>query len=264
MEKFFHDEPSLFSTGGGEPGLLHDTIRNFRNAVELGADVIRTNMAVTADGAIVLYSNELFNHGDIARSGIGSQDIRELRARYTGLLRNRAADGARDDIDGVFPGLEEALEAFPGQRFNVHCMQKSPALMQGFREIVEKQGAQDRILVSSVSGYNAKWMRREMPGMPVAFSFYGMIGFYGLFKSGLIFMAKTFSAQALVIPEKIGASFFANSGLIEEAKKRGIRVYINPVDNEQQARRLKEAGAEGIVTNDVKSVRAVFHGSRQS
>ena len=258
MGKFFDDQPSIFSTGGGKPGLVQDTIRNFGVAIEQGADVIRTNMAASSGGTIVLYSNDVYNHGDCAVSGPGSLGTRELRMKYADLLRNRATDDSRDDIEGVFPSLEEALAAFPGQRFNVHCNQKDPALMRSFREIVERLKAQDRVLVSSVSGYNTKWIRTAMPEVPVTFSFYGMIWFYGLFKSGFIFLAQNFSPQALVIPDKIGASFFANSGLIDEAKKRGIKVYVNPVDSVEQARRIKEAGADGIVTNNINAVKAVF------
>jgi len=61
------------------------------------------------------------------------------------------------------------------------------------------------------------------------------------------------------MPDKIGASFFANAGLIDEAKKRGIRVYVNPVDSVEQAWRIKDAGADGIVTNNISAVKAVFH-----
>jgi glycerophosphoryl diester phosphodiesterase len=258
MVNFFKEPTNIFSTGGGEPALLQDTIRNIQNAIVIGADVIRTNTGITADRKIVVYSNDVFNHGDLAKSGIESYKARELRSSFANILHSRAADDTKDDIDGVFPDMDEVLAAFPGIRFNLNCTDKSPALMPMLKETIERHDARGRILVSSVSGYNTRWIREMMPEVPVTFSFYGMIGFYGLFKSGLIFATRKFAAQALVIPEKIGASFFANSGLIEQAKKRGIRVYVNPVDTEQLARRVKEAGADGIITNDVKAVKRAY------
>lgn len=258
MGKYFDVLPRLFSTGGAEPYLVQDTISNLSHAITLGADVIRTNIGLTADNKIVLYSNDLFNVAEPGVSGIGSYSLNELRSKYANILRSRAVDGSKDDIDGVFPELEEVLTEFPEQRFNVNCPDRSLALMQRFKEIIDRLEAQDRILVSSVSGYNTRWIRKEMPGVPVTFSFYGMIGFYFLFKSGLIFVTGKFATPVLIIPEMIGASFFANSGLIEQARKRGIRVYVDPINTERQARRIKEAGADGIITNDLNAVKPAF------
>jgi hypothetical protein len=97
-----------------------------------------------------------------------------------------------------------------------------------------------------------------MPGVPVAFAFYGMIIFYGLFKAGVLFARKKFKARVLVIPEMIGASYFANSGLIKQAHDRDIMVYVNPVDTETLAVKVRVAGADGVVTNDIVSVKGAF------
>lgn len=255
MNNFFEDPPVIFSTGGGEPGLTQDTIQNFKNAVKKGADVIRTNVGITRDRKIVLYSNDLFNHEAIAKSGISSFTAEDLRTRYRELLNGRAASDSIDDIPGVVPELEEAMEAFPDQRFNLHCLDTGAALMEQMKLVIERASADKRVLVSSLSGYNTRWMREMMPDVPVAFSFYGMIFFYGLFRAGVLSLRRKFNARVLIIPEMIGASYFANSGLIKQAHDRGIRVYVNPVDTDKLAREMKEAGADGVVSNNIPLVK---------
>jgi len=255
MRDFYENPPVIFSTGGGKPGLIQDTIKNFSKAITGGADVLRTNVGITGDKKIVLYSNELFNHGMIAKPGISSFNESDLKTRYRDILRSKAAPDSRDDIEGVFPGLEEALQAFPEQRFNLHCLDKSQALMEMLKQVIEKCNASGRILLSSLTGYNTRWCRKHMHTVNVAFSFYGMIVFYGLFKAGILFLRKNFRALTLIIPEMIGASYFANSGLIKQAHERGIRVYVNPVDTGKLAREIMHAGADGVVTNDILSVK---------
>ncbi len=240
------------------PGLVQDTMPNFRNAIRIGADVIRSNVAITGDNKIVMYSNDLFNHGTILKPGIASFTADDLRARYREILRGRAASDSTEDIEGVFPGLDDVLKEFPDQRFNLHCLDKTRAIMPVLKQALDQNAAQDRVLISSLSGSNTAWTMKMMPGVPVAFSFYGMIIFYGLFKAGVLFARKKFKARVLIIPEMIGASYFANSGLIKQAHDRDIMVYVNPVDTDTLTRKVREAGADGVVTNDIVSVKGTL------
>ncbi|OHD64187.1 MAG: hypothetical protein A2176_00930 [Spirochaetes bacterium RBG_13_51_14] len=255
MKKFFDPGPVLFSTGGAAPGLSQDTIQNFKNAVSLGTDVIRTNIVRTVDDKLVLASDAVFLNSEIRKSGISSFVLDDLRVRYRNPGVEPAGYGARDDIDGMFPELEQVLDSFPEQRFNLYFFQKNYGLMKRFLEIARGMNAADRILASSQSNFNVGIIRAEMPKMATSFPFTGMIGFYTLYKTGFIFLRKRFDADALLMPEMSGMSYFASSGLIHEARSRGIRVYVQAVETEEQARRLREAGADGFITNNIEAIR---------
>ena len=245
MKKFFSPEPVIITTGGGGPGLFHDTIRNMKNARSLGSDVIRTNVSATKDNKLVLYSNAVFQNRDLAGRGIGSYSLEELKV----LFGEGPGSDPADDFRGLFPAMEEALTGLNDCRFNLNLSEKDPRLVRRYCAIIRDLDASDRVLTSSLNGSNLKKIREVFPEMATAFSFGGVVAFYALYRSGFLYFKRKFSDDALIIHEMIGASFLANAGLIEEARSRGIRVYILNIMKEDQVKRLFEAGADGFVTN---------------
>jgi glycerophosphoryl diester phosphodiesterase len=250
MKIFFESNPFMFTTGGAEPGLIDDTMSNFKNAVGLGSEVIRTNVCLTRDGKTVVASDALYLQKELVKTGVGCYPLNELRKAYQGT----AAGGKEHEI---FPELSQVLDAFPGQRFNIVLPGKSRDLSSKFCEVIEKKNAAGRVLASSFSGYNIKVIRERLPDIATSFSFIGVIGFYALYKSGLLYFKKKFKPDAMLIPEMVGASFIANEGLIQETKSRGIRVYLMYTSGEDQARGLLMAGVDGFVTNNAEMIKRI-------
>ena len=258
-KKIFEPEPLIFSTGGGMPGLAQDTIKNFNNAIKLGADVLRSNVSITRDKKIILFANAVFQNEEIFKSGISSYNLNELRTLYKQYLEKNTTDASPEDIEGIFPELSDALSSFSNQRFNIHFAEKIPGLAEKFCELVAGMRTADRILASSLSGSDIKQIRSVLPDMPTSFSFIGIVGFYALYRTGLILFRKKFKADALIIHEMIGSSYLASAGMIRNAKERGIRVYVLNVNTDEQARRLRDAGIDGFITDTIEIVKRVIN-----
>ena len=255
MNKFFETEPVIFSTGGGEEGLSQDTIGNMRRAIKAGADVVRSNAALTEDKKIILYSDAVFKNEKISATGISSLRLEELKEMQLSFLQKSRDEDASENRKGIFPELAEVLTTFPEQRFNINFPDVSPETTELSCNLIIEMNAQQRILASSMNGPVIKKIRALVPDMPTSFSFTEVVGFYALYRSGFLYFKKKFAPEALVIHEMIGASFIGSSGVISEAKKRGIKVYILNIDKEEQARRLREAGADGFVTGVIETVK---------
>lgn len=245
MKKFFDPEPLIVTTGGGGPGLFHITLRNIMNAISLGSDVIQANVDFTKDNKIVLFSNNVFSKKEIAVRGIASFTLNELRT----LFRPSSDDKADDDIEGLFPELDETLKKIKSHRFNLQIAGKNPELVRQFCNIITEKEAGQRVLVSSMGGGTIKKIRENIPDIATSFPFLNTIGLYALHRSGLLYFRRSFTHDALIIPERIGASYLANPGLIKEAQSRGIRVYVLDIIKEEQVVRLHGNGANGFVTN---------------
>ncbi len=255
MKIFFNPDPVIITTGGGGPGLFQDTIENMKNAISLGSDVIRTNVSITKDNKIVLFSNAVFKDKRIAEKGIPSFTHNDLKTLYRDSIHGQAGTENQDDLEGIFPELEQTLSAIGDHRFNLHFSEKIPELNKRCCEIIGDVKAEDRILVSSLNGFNLNYLRGVFPDIPTSFSFGETVMLYALYRTGLIFFRKHFNNDALVTHEMIGASFLANAGLIKDARSRGIRVYVLNVMKEDQVIRLYKAGVDGFVTNYVSLVK---------
>lgn len=253
MKQFFDPEPLIITTGGGGPGLFHDTIKNFSNAISLGSDVIRTNAALTKDRNIVLFSNAVFQNKDVDVTEFQKRTLKELKESFGAMVR-----GSDDDSTGLFPELQAVLEKYKHQRFNIHVPVKMPELVTEIAECINATDSSERILVSSLDGDTIKRLRSAFPDMATSFSFYGIIGIYALYRSGFLYFKKSFKHDVLLMHEMIGGTYLAHEGLIQDAKKRGLRVYILNVVKEEQAKRLRDAGVDGFVTNYASMIKRIL------
>ncbi len=118
-------------------------------------------------------------------------------------------------------------------------------------DIIKKMNAVDRVLSYSYYGNILSVVRKRLPDAAVSFSLYGSIGFYALFRAGLLRFIKKFRSVALQIPEMIGPSYLASHGLVKMAHDRGIHVYVYSTVNESDIKRLSEAGVDGYIVNDI-------------
>lgn len=253
---FFSPEPLIFTVGGGEPGLSMDTIGNFAHAIDVGSDVILTNVSFTADKKIVLHSSEVYLDSLIQAGGVESRTLRELTDIFSGSIRHdqKGPEGS------LFPELKLALEAFPSQKFHFILNGSGTGFADVFIETVLLMNAAERILVSA-GGRILKRIRDRKPDIATTFTFMGVLGFYALCKTGLISLRKHFNDDALMLTETIGASYIANPGVIEAAKERDIRVYLLNVDDESTTRRFLQSGAHGVVTGNVPLIKGVLDGA---
>ncbi len=260
MKKFFETEAVIFSTGGGEKGRYQDTVRNIRHAIDRGADVVRSNVSMTMDNKIVLYSDIAFKNKPMFEQGISAMELGRLREMHAGFIRDGVGDDSPDDAEGLFPELSDVLAKFPSQRFNLNFPDASTETAESAAGVIAGMKADDRVLASAVNSGVIKRMRTLLPGMPTSFSFSAIVGFYALYRSGFLYFKKKFLPDALIMHEMIGGSYLGSQGMIAEAVKRGIAVYFLNVSTEDQVRRLREAGATGFVTGDIEIVKGALSG----
>lgn len=248
---FFSPEPLIFSVGGGEPGRSMDTVGTMANAIALGSDVILSNVSLTSDNFMVLHSSELFHNPRIRAGGIESHTRTELVETFEGS----DPDDNGDPVGQLFPELRSVLDIFPSQRFHFILNGATLRFAEIFLETIRGMNAGRRVMVSA-SGQMIKKIRAGMPDIATTFTFSGLLGFYALYRSGLISVRRHFNGDALMLPETIGVSYIASPGVVEAARNRGLRVYLLDVNDENSAQRFLESGANGFITANVSRVKA--------
>jgi glycerophosphoryl diester phosphodiesterase len=250
---FFSPEPLIFSVGGGEPDRPMDTIGNYAHAIELGSDVILSNVSLTADNKMVLHSRDVFNDDRVRGGGVQSLTLDELQDIFREDVRD---DKAGADVS-PFPELPPVLDSFPSQRFCFILNGTSLSFTCNFIETIRRMHAAERILVSA-SGQSIKMIRAIMPELATTFTFTGVLGFYALYRMGMISARKHFKGDALMLPETIGVSYIASPGVVGAARKRGLRVYLLDVNDEDSMRRFIESGAHGFITGNVPLIKGML------
>lgn len=256
-KEFFTPEPVIFSAMGGVKTLPAETLQNFRGGFDSGADAACVNVQLSKDKHVMVITTDDLEpvcglSGKVSDYNAG--ELKKMDAGY--MFRDGDGEFSFRGKGYCFLTLKELLEAFPDRRFSVTLLHKSSELVRAYAEAVKGCGAESRVLTSSMHGNNMKLVRKLLPECATAFSLPGIIGVYALFRSGLIYFKRSFSADALQTPEAIGVSYIANSGLIREMHKRGVKVHVWYVKDRQQYHRVREAGADGFMSDDVPMLKS--------
>lgn len=251
MKEFFHTPARTFAHRGAPMEFPENTLPSFQRAAELGVDVIETDVHLTKDGKFVLVHDDRLDRVSDGTGMVSDRTMEELKKLDAGYRFTK--DGRTFPFRGkglAFLSLEELLEAFPKEKFNIDLKDDYPAQVGSYAAVLRKHGAENRVLTASQYGANLKEARRLLPGMATSFSLGEVIGVYFLFRTGFLFLKKNYPGDAFQVPEYLGPSHLANASLIRFLHRKGVTVQVWTVDGEDDMRRLLEAGVDGIFSND--------------
>ncbi len=256
MKPYFDKIPVVYSLNGGVKYLPQNTLQSFKAGFEEGAEAASVSLQLSSDGEVMVISAGLLENVSDGSGSVKSHaasTLKSLDAAYHFTM-----DGSTFPFRGAgfnFITLAELLAAFPDQKFSTVLMQNDTDLVKRYAETVKKFNAGNRVITSSYYGNNIKLLRKLLPGTATAFSMPGIIGVYGLFKSGLLSFTGGFTADVLQTAEYIGVSYIANSGLVRMMHKKGIWVQVWDVRDAAQYRRLVDAGVDSFMTEDVPALK---------
>lgn len=212
-----------------------NTLAAFRAALEAGATHLETDAHASADGHAVLWHDP-----DLGRFDGSSARIAELSLEQ---LRRRRVDGH------AIPTLAEALEAFPGARFNIDL--KSAGAVPAVAAALEDAAAGDRVLVASFSERNLAAFRRRLPRVAVSASRWRVLRALLAVELGCeAMLARALrGVAALQIPERAAGITLVAPGRLAAFKRHVREVHVWTVNEPERMRRLLAAGVDGLVTD---------------
>jgi len=258
-KRFFSPEPRIFAHRGDSVNYPENTLPAFQSAVEMGVDVIETDVHRTKDGRFVVMhddSVERMTDGAGKVSKLTLAEVKKLDAGY-----RWSPDGKGFPFRGKgfeIPTLEEMLGAFPGQRFNVDLKDDNPAQVCAFCDLLVSCGAAERVLTASEYSGNLKNARRILPAMATSASRWEIIGIFFLYRSSLIHAKKRIVADALQVPEFYGTSHIVTRGFVRRLHNMGVRVHVWTINREADMKRLLDIGVDAIMSDDPALLKRVM------
>ncbi|HVY55995.1 MAG TPA: glycerophosphodiester phosphodiesterase family protein [Thermodesulfobacteriota bacterium] len=199
-----------------------NTLRSFRRAIELGADMVELDVRKSLDGRLVIIHDSSVDRTTNGKGPVRMKSLDELKTLDAGM-------GER------VPTLEEVVECGAGRtRFVIEL--KEDRLEERVVGIIKEFGVTDDVFVVSFKPVRLRAIKDIEPRL----------------KTGLILFA---SSDPLRAAAMCGADavapfrWFITRGLAERARAAGMYLFTWTVDEKERAERLKELGVSGIVTN---------------
>ena len=247
----------LYGHRGASAELPENTLPSFSRALERGATAIETDTHLTRDGQLVLAHDEDGRRMAGVSLAIRDATLAEVKAWDVGW-GFVDAEGKRPFAGRGFrvPTLDEALAEIGDVPFNVDLKARSPALGEQLRAILRRHRAEERVRIAS---FDLR-MTRAIRGR----GFIGALGL-GIGEVGLLVGLPRAVLRRLLrpgdaaqLPIRAFGVDFASRGTIEKCHDLGLRVDYWVVNDAPTAARLLDLGADGIMTDDPKTIAPVF------
>jgi glycerophosphoryl diester phosphodiesterase len=233
----------------------------FARALELGVDALETDAHMTRDGHVVL------SHDPTGRrcSGVAREicaarldEVREWDAGW-GF---RDAERRRPFVgQGIrVPTLEEVLVEFSGVRINIDIKQTDPPMVEPLLELLKRHQAEQQVTLASfhlrtllrvrMAGYAGE---TALPEAEVATM---------LFAPAILFSVLPWRGQAAQLPLSSGRLRFDSADMVARCHRLGVRLDYWVVNDAAVAERLLGLGADGIMTDDPRTIGPAFARAR--
>ena len=240
----------LYGHRGAPAHLPENTLPAFERALADGANSLEIDVHPTADGHFVVAHD-----ADGQRMAGIAEHIKTSTLAQVKKW-NVAAGAGHDDLDlHTVPSLAETLEAFPDVPMSIDLKPDDPDAVAPLLEVVARHGAEDRVTLASFSTRVVHRIRRL--GYP-----------------GRTTLSKTEVTMLRFLPAALAKRFVkgdaahipvVHSGIrldgrrfIARCLSLGLRVEYWVVDDPDEAGRLLDLGATGIMSDDPALIAPVF------
>ncbi len=242
--------PLVMAHRGGAGLWPENTMHSFERAVDLGVDVLETEIHSTADNILVLMHDSTVDRTTNGSGPISAFTLEELKTLDAGY--NWSADcGQTFPFRGsgiTVPTLEEVFTALPTVRINIDIKQEKPSLVASLCETIRTFDMVDRVMVASFSAKVLKAFRRVCPEVATSAGTGEVALFYVM---NLVFLGRVYRSpfQAFQIPEYSSGLRVLTKKFVKTAHGLNLAVHVWTVNETTDMQRLLDLGVDGIVTD---------------
>ncbi|MEJ5944998.1 glycerophosphodiester phosphodiesterase family protein [Pseudokineococcus basanitobsidens] len=228
--------PLLVAHRGFSRDGLENSLVAFAAALDLGADVLETDVRTTADGVLVAFHDDRLDRVSDATGLLARTDWSDVA---------RARIGGREPV----PRLAEVLEAFPTAVLNVDV--KTPGAVAPLVDLLRRSGAWERVVVASFSERRRRAVVRRLPpgtatsaGAPLVAEVVAAVRALPGRLRGPAVRRTLAGVDVVQVPERV-----ATPALVRAVHGAGRPVHVWTVDDVPTMHRLLDLGVDGLVTD---------------
>jgi len=252
--------PLVLGHRGAAGDSPENTLLSFQRALELGAQILESDVRTTADGVPVLLHDESLERTTDGSGRAEDRTLAEVGALDAGYHfsiedRGDASELPADDTHfrgrGLrIPTLAEAFEAFPDARFNLEIKAEAPTLMRAVLELIREFDREALTLVTAGEDAIMQALRAEIrrarsrPAIGASVS-----EIVEVVRGAREGTEPPRDVMALQIPATFAGEPLATPELIAHGHSHGIQVHVWTINDETEMKRLLEVGVDGLVTD---------------
>lgn len=245
----------LYAHRGASAERPENTMAAFSRAMEIGVDALEMDVHLTRDKVFIVAHDDTASRmtgAPIPWRDLDLVDAQRLDAGWGFVAKDGSRPFAGHGI--TVPTFESVLREFPNVHVNVDL--KGEDSVQPMLSLLQRLDAVERVTLASFQTTTAVAVRRAGFAGETALSQGEVASLFAM--PAVLWRQLPFTGSAAQVPTHQGPLHFDRAQFIAKCHSLGLRVDFWTIDDTAEAARLLELGADGIMTNDPASLRALF------
>lgn len=253
---FDNDRPLVMAHQGGADLAPSNTLAAFRNAAELGVDMMELDVHLTQDGHLVVIHDDTIDRTTNGSGTVNELTLAEVQSYDAGYhFVDLDGDHSFRDKDVIIPTLADVFEEMPSHmRYTIEIKDTNDAALyekigEDLWTLMAEYDVQDKVLIGSFDQHILDMMTEITDGEAiVSAGEQEVTKFVILHKLGLHALYQT-KVDSVEMPIKASGINLMDASLVNAAKKRGMDVHYWTINDPDTMEQLIDLGADGIITD---------------
>lgn len=251
--EYFNKPIKVIAHRGDSKYYPENSMPAFKSAVELGVDIIETDVHISSDGVIFIWHDDNTFKLDGDKSNVSCRSWNELKILDLGFLYVDNNGKRPFSSSGIhLMTFREAIQAFPSIRFNVDLKDKDIELVKGMFQILKEEEVFNRVVVASFHSENLKAIRALSDKVATSYGQSEVLFRVLLSKLKLFRFTSNFLKRhpVMQVPVSSGGLTVVTREFIKILHKRGIKIQVWTINERNEMVQLLKMGVDGIMTDD--------------
>lgn len=255
------NRPLAMAHRGESGNIPENTMAALTSAVELGVDVLESDVRLTKDDEIVLFHDESLARTTGQEGDVRAYTLDELMQLDLGYMFT-------PDKGMTYPfrgrgfkivTLREAFERFPNMIFNLDIKDTIPSAPMELARLIAEMDKRQSVIVASFRNSQIERFRDLVPDVPTSahpgevrrFVFNTKMGFPRIRKGSITY-------RAFQVPIKSGLLTVVSEKFVRRAHEHGIAVHVWTINDAPTMNYLLDLSIDGIFTDQPALLKSVF------
>lgn len=232
----------IWAHRGASQEAPENTLLAFKKAIEMGADGIELDVQMTKDGELVVIHDETIDRTSDGTGYVKDYTLKQLQCYNFGKGYAKVA---------TIPTLRQVYELMQSNDLMLNIELKNgiihyEGMEQKVLELAKEMKMESRLIYSSFNHQSLVYLKQLQKNI----------------KTGVLYADGWLQVADYAV--HIGASalhpavYLINQSLIQNAKKRGLKVHVWTVNEAEDMKRLVQLGVDAIITNTPDLARKVI------
>ena len=256
-----HGRPLIMAHRGDSAAAPENTLLSMQQAIEIGVDVLETDVRLTKDNQLVLFHDDDLERTTGLEGTVREFTLRELREidlGYGFTLDDGATHPFRDQGHTIVT-LAEILKEFPDTIVNIDIKDEDVIAPEILSDVLSETNRERSVIVASFHEKQLERFRKLMPEVTTSAHPGEVTRFvFGLKMHATGLFARGINYKAFQVPMAYGRISVISERFVKAAHNRNIAVHVWTINKREQMEELIDLGVDGIFTDEPALLRKVL------